>query len=32
VQIDVKLGAGLNSASPDWYMTVGYSVRFDRVF
>ena len=31
-QIDVKVGAGLNSASPDWYLLVGYSLRLDRVF
>lgn len=30
-QVDLKLGAGVNSASPDWYVTVGYSFRFDRL-
>lgn len=31
-QLDVKLGAGLNRASPDWYFTIGYSLRFDGLF
>ena len=31
-QIDIKFGAGLNHASPDWYVTVGYSLRLDRLF
>ena len=31
-QIDLKVGAGLNGASPDWYVTLGYSFRFDQLF
>ena len=31
-QIDLKVGTGLNGAAPDWYFTVGYSLRFDQVF
>jgi len=31
-QIDVKLGFGVNRAAPDWYFTVGYSLRFDQLF
>ncbi len=31
-QVDLKIGTGLNGASPDWYVTVGYSVRFDTLF
>jgi hypothetical protein len=31
-QIDIKVGAGLNHAAPDYYLTVGYSVRFDCLF
>jgi len=31
-QIDLKIGTGLNAASPDWYLTAGYSFRFDRLF
>ena len=31
-QLDLKLGAGLNAASPDWYLLIGYSVRFDQLW
>ncbi|PRC91235.1 transporter [Solimicrobium silvestre] len=31
-QLDAKVGAGLNSAAPSWYFTVGYSFRFDHLF
>jgi hypothetical protein len=31
-QIDFLVGAGLNRAAPDWYFSVGYSIRFDRLF
>jgi hypothetical protein len=31
-QIDLTLGAGLNRASPDWFLLIGYSLRFDRLF
>jgi hypothetical protein len=31
-QFDVKIGVGLNAAFPDRYFTVGYSMRFDRLF
>ena len=31
-QIDFKMGFGVNRAAPDWYFTVGYSFRFDRLF
>lgn len=30
--VDFMVGRGLNSAAPDWYFTVGYSFRFDRLF
>jgi len=29
-QIDVKIGTGLNAASPTIYASLGYSLRFDR--
>jgi transposase len=28
----MRVVAGPNGASPDWYVTVGYSFRFDRLF
>lgn len=31
-QIDFMVGKGLNAAAPDWYFTVGYSLRFDQLF
>jgi hypothetical protein len=31
-QVDFLIGKGLNQAAPDWYFTVGYSLRFDRLF
>lgn len=31
-QIDFMVGTGLNRAAPDWYFTIGYSLRFDRLF
>jgi hypothetical protein len=31
-QIDVLIGTGLDRAAPDWYFTLGYSFRFDRLF
>jgi hypothetical protein len=31
-QVDFKLGMGVNRAAPDWYFTIGYSLRFDHVF
>ncbi len=31
-QVDFLVGTGLNRAAPDWYFTVGYSFRFDRIF
>jgi hypothetical protein len=31
-QIDLKIETGLNAASPNWYITAGYSFRFDRLF
>jgi len=31
-QIDFMVGKGLNSAAPDWYFTIGYSLRFDQLF
>ena len=31
-QIDVLIGTGLNRAAPDWYVSIGYSLRFDRLF
>ncbi len=30
-QLDFKLGFGINRAAPDWYFTLGYSVRFDHI-
>jgi len=31
-QIDFHVGIGLNEAAPDWFVGVGYSFRFDRLF
>lgn len=31
-QVDFRIGKGLNSAAPDWYFTLGYSLRFDQLF
>ena len=31
-QVDFRVGKGLNGAAPDWYFTVGYSLRFDQLF
>lgn len=31
-QVDLKIGTGLNGASPDWYALVGYSFRLDKLF
>lgn len=31
-QVDFMIGKGLNNAAPDWYFTVGYSLRFDQLF
>ena len=31
-QIDFLVGTGLNHAAPDWYFTIGYSLRFDQLF
>jgi hypothetical protein len=31
-QIDFAIGSGLNRASPDLFVTLGYSLRFDRLF
>ena len=31
-QIDFQTGFGLNSASPDHFFGLGYSIRFDRLF
>jgi hypothetical protein len=31
-QIDFMVGTGLNRAAPDWYFTIGYSLRFDQLF
>ena len=31
-QVDFMIGKGLNAAAPDWYVTVGYSLRFDDLF
>jgi hypothetical protein len=31
-QIDFQIGFGLNSASPDHFFGLGYSIRFDRLF
>jgi hypothetical protein len=31
-QIDILVGKGLNTAAPDWYFTIGYSLRFDQLF
>lgn len=31
-QIDFLVGTGLNRAAPDWYFTIGYSLRFDQLF
>lgn len=30
-QIDMKVGFGINQAAPDWYFTIGYSLRFDHI-
>lgn len=30
--VDVMVGKGLNAAAPDWYFTIGYSLRFDQLF
>ncbi len=30
-QIDLKMGFGVNRAAPDWYFTIGYSLRFDHI-
>lgn len=30
--VDFLIGMGLNRAAPDWYFTVGYSLRFDQLF
>jgi hypothetical protein len=31
-QVDFLVGKGLNGAAPDWYFTIGYSLRFDQLF
>lgn len=31
-QVDFLVGRGLNAAAPDWYFSIGYSLRFDRLF
>lgn len=31
-QVDFQAGLGLNSASPDHFLGIGYSIRFDRLF
>ena len=31
-QVDFVVGKGLSSAAPDWYFSVGYSLRFDQLF
>jgi hypothetical protein len=31
-QVDFKLGSGWNNATPNFYFSIGYSLRFDRVF
>ncbi|SRR5579859_5219546 len=31
-QLDILLGKGLNGAAPDWYFTIGYSLRLDQLF
>jgi hypothetical protein len=31
-QVDILVGKGLNAAAPDWYVTIGYSLRFDQLF
>jgi hypothetical protein len=31
-QVDFVVGKGLNAAAPDWYFSVGYSLRFDQLF
>ena len=31
-QVDFLIGKGLNSAAPDWYVSIGYSFRFDGLF
>ena len=31
-QIDFKVGTGVNGASSNWFFTLGYSFRFDRLF
>ena len=30
--VDFMIGKGLNAAAPDWYFTIGYSLRFDQLF
>lgn len=30
-QIDMKMGFGVNRAAPDWYVSIGYSFRFDHI-
>lgn len=30
-QLDFKLGFGVNRAAPDWYFSIGYSLRFDHI-
>ena len=31
-QVDFKLGSGVNNAAPSFYLSIGYSVRFNRLF
>lgn len=31
-QLDFKMGFGVNRAAPDWYFSIGYSLRFDHIF
>jgi hypothetical protein len=31
-QIDFHAGTGLSDGTPDWFIGVGYSIRFDRLF